>query len=249
MSKTLGASLFVKDGVKYDYCFLEAVKCMQDFADKIAVVCVESEDDTYEQLMGIKNDKTTIVHLQKELWDSVSYMQKYKLSFFSNIAHAMLDTDYFFNLQADEIVHENSYDAIRKAIETNSDGYLCSRINLWKDCNHQLNVPQERKPCSTEVIRLAKQGAYSYDDAENLIAQSTYDFVDEIQIVHYGFVRKKEIMADKIRNIQANIFGMTPDSKLDGMTDFDSTKWFTDDDLISFNNHPKIMAEWVKNRP
>ena len=249
MSKTLGASLFVKDGVKFDYCFLEAVKCLQEFADKVAVVCVESEDDTYEQLMSIKDDKTTIAHLPIELWNATQYMQKWKLSFFSNIAHAMLDTDYFFNLQADEILHENSYDTLRKAIETNHDGYLCTRVNLWKDCNHQLNVPQERKPCSTQVIRLAKRGAVSWDDAENLAVQSTYDFVDDIQIIHYGFVRKKEIMADKIRNIQANIFGMTPDSKLEGMTEFDSTKWFTDEDLIPFDNHPKLMAEWVKERP
>lgn len=247
MSKTLGGSLFIYNGISLDYCFVEAINCLKQFCDQIVVVDAGSRDGTAEMVRSMEDGKTKTMCLPKELWDSQH--GKTKLSTFSNFAHTMLDTDYFFNLQGDEIVHENSFDAIRRAIETDYPGFLCTRVNLWKDCNHQLNVPQERKPCSTEVIRLAKKGILSFDDAENLCVPATAEFVNDIKIIHYGFVRKKEIMKEKIRHMLVNIFGMGPDPKLATMDTFDWSAWFSEDDLMPFNDHPAIMKDWIAIRP
>lgn len=249
MAKSLGGSLFIKDGEKYDYCYKEAIRCLKEFCDKVAIVEVGSNDGTEKAVHDFADHRTTVINLPISLWDATDFYGKEKLTYFSNIAHSLLDTDYFFNLQGDEIVHENSYDAIRYAIETGHEGFLCTRVNLWGDCFHQLNVPQERKPCSSEVIRIAKKGYGSYDDAESLRVQCSVDFVHDIKMVHYGFVRKKEIMPKKVRNMLGNIFRIGLDPKLDGMEVWDGTKWFTEEDLIPFNDHPAIMSEWIKTRP
>ena len=249
MSKSLGGSLFIKDGEKYDYCYKEAIKCLKEFCDKVAIVEVGSDDGTEKYVHQFADHKTKVINLPISLWEATDFYAKEKLSYFSNIAHSLLDTDYFLNLQGDEIVHENSYDAIRYAIETGHEGFLCTRVNLWGDCFHQLNVPQERKPCSSEVIRIAKKGYGSYDDAESLNVQCSVDFVHDIKMVHYGFVRKKEIMPKKVRNMLGNIFQIGIDPKLDGMEIWDGSKWFTGEDLAPFNDHPAIMSEWIKTRP
>lgn len=247
MNKSLGGSIFVYQAETFDYSYKEAIACLKEMCDQVAIVDSGSTDGTAEYVRSMADEKTRILCLPNEVWQSQK--GKTKLSTFSNFAHTMLDTDCFFNLQADEIVHENSYDAIRRAIETDYPGFLCTRVNLWKDCHHQLNVSQERKPCSTEVIRLAKKGVLSFDDAENLCTPATDEFVNDIKIIHYGFVRKKEIMKEKIRHMLVNIFGMGPDPKLADMETFDWRAWFSEEDLIPFNDHPKIMQEWVKTRP
>lgn len=248
MAKSLGGSLFIYRGETFDYCYKESIECLKQFCDKVTIVDAGSDDGTSEIVRSMEDHKTKVMCLPKELWDA--QRGKTKLSTFSNFAHAMLDTDYFFNLQSDEILHENSYDAVRRAIETNEPGFLCTRLNLWKDCNHMLNVPQERKPCSTEVIRLAKHGAFSFDDAENLCTPAVTDFLDDIVIWHYGFVRKKDIMKQKVIHMQRQVFEMDHDKKLDGSPIFDWTAWFSEEDLVPIrSDHPAIMKEWVKTRP
>ncbi|MFI5220478.1 MAG: hypothetical protein ACHQNT_13415 [Bacteroidia bacterium] len=250
--KTLGGSTFIRSGNLYDYCYRESIKCLQELCDKVSVVVIETDDGTAEEVKSLADDKTKIICLPDSVWQATRHLKKEQLSYFSNIAHSALDTDYFFYLQGDECLHENSYDVIRTAIETpNPGGFLCRRHNLWKDCNHVLNVPIERRPCSAHVIRLAKRGTVSWDDAEQLYTQASEQFINEIILVHYGFVRKKEVHAAKIRNMMTQIFQQGEPQEIVGMEVFDSTKWFNDEDLLPFSieQHPKIMREWIATRP
>jgi hypothetical protein len=250
MSKTLGGFLFIKDGIKYDYNFRESIQCLCDFCDEVSVVCIESEDDTVNEVMELqaKNKKLFVEYLPLRFWEAQK--GKEKLAYFQNYAAMFLRTDYQFLLQADEILHEKSYDKVRKAMEVGHEGYLVKRLNLWETPFKVLAVPENRQPCSTAVIRLTKRGYNSYDDGENIAAPAVYDFVNEIDIWHYGFVRRKDVMVDKIKNMQCNVFGMANfDQKLVGMEIFDSTKWFSGDDLTNLNiPQPKIMNKWVLDR-
>ncbi len=251
MNKLAGISI-AKNAIKYDYCLKESILSMLGVCDYVICAYVESEDDTLPILESINASNFKILHLTEDDWNF--YNDKNRLSYITNIAIQEADRmgfQYVLYIQADEILHESSYESIRKAVESNEEAFFLNRINLWKDCNHQLNVPQERKPCSTEVIRLAKAKYRAYDDAESIAAPVKY-IIEDAYIFHYGFVRKKEVMKDKIINMQVGVFSMSNyDSKLDQCDVFNPDLWFEPEkDLIQIQiPTPKIMEEWVKKRP
>lgn len=249
MSKSLTGTLFIHNGVEFDYCFMESIRCLQEFCDEVVVVNVGSTDGTTQLLQDLvtQRAKTTILHLPTHIWDS--FHGKEKLAIFTNMALAHVNTDYYFNLQADEIVHEESYTAIRDAIETDLPAFLCRRINLWGTPFTQLCVPEGRMPCSTGIVRLAKPEYHSVGDGESIEAPTNPDFLEKIRIYHMGFVRRKEVMKRKIIHMQENVFGIDHDPKLDKAEIFDSTLWFSGDDMESVKEPlPKIIQRWALDR-
>lgn len=254
MSKKLAGVIFYYNAEMYDYCYIEAVNCLLECTDYVYVVA-GGIDETYEKTLNEfkDNERVTIIYLSTAIWDLQT--GKEKLNFFTNIGIEAAERggyEYVFQLQADEILHQKSYPEIRKAIETGAEGYMCTRVNLWQSPYLQLDVPQERKPCSTSIIRLAKTCYRSVDDAENIgVPMVEIYFEPNIRIYHMGFVRKREIMPNKIRHIQQQVFGMEhADSKLEGMEIFDPTKWFDPKtDLKPIDEPlPKLIQQWAKQR-
>jgi hypothetical protein len=247
MSKTLGGFMFMKSAKKYDYCYVQAVQSLSECCDKVSIIYFDDDCDIEDiQMLGAEN--ITYHRMEEHSWD---YLKgKTKISVFQNIAAMFLDTDYQLLVQADEVMHPDSYLAIREAIETDGDGFLCERVNLWGSPNTRLVVPQQRQPCSTFVNRLTKRGFLCYDDGENIGSPTTLEFANRIKIIHYGFVRKKEVMKAKIINMQEGVFAMGHhDPKLDGSDIFDSTLWFSGDDLAPIDfEHPSFMQKWVAER-
>lgn len=245
---TLGGALFIRNGLQYDYCFLEAMKCLEELCDEVVVLDAGSDDGTLEELSRNKSDKTMLIALNELEW--YKRHGREKLAYFQNLAKSFLSTDYYFLLQGDEIIHEDCFPYIRRAIETGSEAFMCRRMNLWKDCNHYLNVILGRQPCNTFVIRLAKINYESIGDGESINAYADYTFSEDIMIWHYGFVRKKEVMKGKILNMQDVVFEIDHDPKLDTMDVFDWSAWFSEDDLKSISQpHPKFIQNWIINRP
>jgi len=247
--KTLGGILFIRNGEQYDYSYKEAIACLQEMCDKVVLVDAGSDDGTAEIISSYNNQNTFSVCLDKSEWDKQQGREK--LAYFQNLALSFLDTDYYFLLQGDEIVHESSFPSIRKAIETNNEAFFCTRLNLWGDCNHKINVDVSKQPCSIHVIRLAKTKYKSVGDGESIDAMANTEFLNDIIIFHYGFVRKKEVMKSKIIMMQEEVFQLgLHDPKLDGSDVFDSKLWFSEKDLAPiYAEHPKFIQEWIKTRP
>lgn len=272
MAKTLTGVVFIRNGITYDYHICETIDCLVDGCDKVIVLDAGSTDGTLSMIIShirktvgdcnlhVKNDdftwsisenqdnKLTLISMRPMDWAEVH--GKEKLAYFQNIALEQVKTDYALLIQADECLHEDSWIWIREAMEHDCLGYHSHRINLWGSVDHMLDVPQERKPCSDIVLRLAKKGCMSYGDGESIEAfPVNQDYWDKIVIFHNGFVRKRAVMVDKIINMQKNVFETTPDSKLDGMQLFDPFAWFSKLDLKPVAiTHPKYVSGWILER-
>lgn len=250
---TLGGSQFVRNGIQYDYCFKESIESLLEFCDKVSVVDVGSSDGTVDVLKELesKHSNLIVTYLSNEDWERTQGEKHYKLCIFTDIAIRKLNTDYNYYQQSDEITHEKSYDAIRKAIETGFEGFLITRVNLWETPYHQLNVQGNRHPCSPYVIRLAKTKYLSCGDAESLdVPNVNESFANEIRMYHMGFVRKREVMKDKIINMQEGVFELgSHDKKLDGSDIFIPERWFGKEDLKLIDEPlPKMIQRWAKER-
>lgn len=248
--KKLGGTLFIRNGLQYDYCFVEAIKSLQEFCHEVIIIDAGSTDNSQSLLKPLEDSKTKIIYLDGSEWEREQGREK--LAYFQNKAIDNLTTEWNFCLQADEIVHEKSYDSIHRAINSGlGESYMCSRINLWGSPYYKLNVEHARMPCSKEIIRLAKTQYRSWGDGESIDAQCVMNFVNDIEIWHYGFVRKKEVMKSKIINMQCAVFGMENyDQKLNECEVFNSKLWFDGDDLAIIDSpHPKIIKEWILTRP
>jgi hypothetical protein len=248
MSKTLGGSIFIYQGATFDYCYQEAIRCLIECCDKVCIVDAGSSDETAEVVRKFESSKTKVICLPPDIWEWKK--GKEKLNYFTNIAISNLNADYNLYIQGDEILHEDSYGSVRDAIETNREGFMCRRINLWQDPYHRLNVPHNRLPCSSEIIRLAKSQYMSYGDAESIaVPNPSTQFLEDIRIYHAGFVRKRDVMKAKVIHIQEEIFGVDHDKKLDGSDLFRPELWFSEQDLTPIDEPlPRLLQSWAMAR-
>lgn len=246
--KSLGGSLFIFNGESMDYSYKEAIVCLKELCDHVQIVDAGSTDSTPDELQKLEDSKCSVLYLDGTEWKEQQGREK--LNYFTNKAIELLTTDYQINLQGDEIIHEDSFPWIRKAIETGAEGFLNRRWNLWKDSYHILNVPHNRKPCSTEIIRLTKTKYRSVGDAESIDCQAIYNFLNEIVFWHFGFVRKHDIMKKKVIHMQERVFQIERDKRLDASDVFDPMAYFSDEDLVGVHEDqlPKYIKQWAMER-
>lgn len=252
MVNKLGGTLFVKDGIKYDYCTAEAVASLKELCDEVVLLDAGSNDGTVELLKTFEDTKTKVICLPESAWNSIHGREK--LSYFTNVAISYLTTDWNINLQADEVISEHSFASIREAInKPDAEAFWVKRIDLFGDSKHYLNVPQERKPVGTEIIRLAKTKYQSIDDGQSLAAQpADWDYLNKITFFHLGFIRNKYVHTKKIKNMLVDVFQMGGnDPKVEAMGDvFDC--WglgFTKDDVQFLKEPlPKFVQAWAEER-
>jgi len=248
MNKLTGVT-FAYNAITQDYCLKESVESLKEFCDEVVILDAGSTDGTDELIKSFQDKTTRVILCDNEEWKS--QQGKYKLSYFTNKAIEQVKTGWVYYQQADEITHENSYDAIRMAIQSNIEvGYFAHRFNLWGNPNMVLNVPLDRMPCSPEIVRLTRSFCRAYDDAENLGCFASREYIEQIRIYHMGFVRDKRKHVEKIRHMQAEVFQVGVDEKLKGMEIFDGAKWFDyEKDLIPIPEPlPRIIQQWAKER-
>lgn len=256
MAKTLGGSTFVYNGISQDYSFLETLESLHELCDQVSVA-FGGDDGTAEKITAWHDSKNSgkiiMSYIAKEHWEEKKGREK--LSYFSNIAISKLTTDWNFYLQADEILHERSFENVRDAIEFDVESYLCKRYNMWQDPVSHLVVEEARKPCSDVVIRLAKSKYGCFGDGESLMAPSTnkyhlVDFPDEqaFEIYHVGFIRDPVKQVVKSRNMLVDIFGLGWDERIGEK--FDSKNFpFQGNDIQPVPLPvPKFVKQWLMIR-
>lgn len=249
--QTLGGTLFVYNGISNDYCVAEAVASLKALCDEVVLLDAGSTDGTDKLLMSFADDTTKVILLPHEEWEKQKGREK--LSYFTNIAISYLTTDWNINLQADEVIHEKSFDAIRSAIEEpNCESFWNWRINLWGNSQHLLNVDDSRKPVGDFIIRLAKAKYKSIDDAQSIDAQpANHRYITDIRIYHMGFVRSKYVHTEKIRHMLVDVFLMGGnDPKVEAMgNEFNPWIHFSKEDVVSIQEPlPIFIQEWAKER-
>jgi hypothetical protein len=254
MGTTLGGATFVYNGIKLDYCFLQTIECLIDLCDQVVIVA-GGTDGTIDAIMNRfmntpGSERVRLVSINEQQWQEQKGREK--LSFFMNMALAQLTTDWIIAVQADEVIFDRSFKRIRRAIDNDrARSYVMTRYNAWRDPLSHLTVEQSRKPCSTEVIRLARRGYQCYGDGEHLAVDAVVALdghPDSIEMYHAGYIRDNVKHVHKAYTMLVEIFGMEWDKRIGEKFDYRNFP-FTGKDISPIPLPlPSYLIGWLQER-
>jgi len=254
---TLGGTLWVRNAIELDYCVGPAIRSLAGVCDKVLVGDAQSTDGTLDLLTKLADELPNVEILGNLPWGCAdNYM---RISMLANMVREQLVTDWHLMLQADEVVHEIGYDFIRRAIglQTATEVYTMQRVNLFGSYARSIRetIPNQRKPCSDLVARLAKTHVPSFSDGESLKVEGSVEDLGKLApIMHYGYVRDIDKLIHKTKDMQGWFYG--PGSGYDTRIDkakvegrFDYRLWFEEHELGPLPyEHPKVAQSWVNER-
>lgn len=257
---SLGGSMFIHNALEFDYCITEALESLHALCDDVVILDAQSTDGTIDVLRDLKKRLPKLRLIEGAKWDCAPNFERLRI--LANEARSQLRTDWHFMLQADEVIHEDSFKYIREAINSRThNAYFCRRLNFFGDYNHYIKIhgPQENKPCGDHIIRLAKTDRPAIGDAESIgndWHSTGIAYLDKIRIFHYGLVREDAKAIKKIISMQTWFWGPTglPDARVvemdkkgDGVFDWTILKTKDMFDRLK-GDHPKFARKYVEER-
>lgn len=248
--KTLGASIAVRNGVEFDFCFEECIRSVLPVCDEVLVSDSDSTDQTRERLNALARDHSKIRLINyphtNPNGDGMWVMT------WTNWIRERLTTDYNFQIDADEVLHESAYDKIRERIQGKEVTLRLRRWNFWQDAQHVLPFG---RVCAQEVLRISPKRHWLPADIPLAQGQDAMNLDTEaldIELHHYGFLRRPEAFFKKERFLQTAFTGGF-DPKLEALSKKPDVKWMEEHPeyypLQDFTGtHPTIAHRWLRNR-
>lgn len=238
----IGSSLVAHNCIEFDYCLEAAIDSVLGVADELRIIDAASTDGTFEYLEA-RAASDSRVTIQREAW--IPNTAGRWLAELQNAARINIKSDYHFYVQADEVLHEDSYPVIR---EFAADGrcFSCPRLNFMRDNWHL--VPHGAFFAHL-VTRFGPTGAIVGGDAESLEPSFVNGpDTDAIQIFHYGLLRKAEAFFAKSKPMHI-AYGGGLNSTLERAEReklFWPDEFFKPEQLGVFSgSHPKPAHKWL----
>lgn len=252
---TLGGNVCIRNGLSLDYCFREAIESLLPICDKVYVSDGESEDGTKELLQEWANREPKLF-VSTYIWPR----PKADIDFWVNWLNANrkhIGEDFHIQLDADEVLHENSYPILEELKKnTKPSGRVslrCVRYNFWRDAK---SLIPPGHCLGHRVVRVAPTNIWLPSDGEHALGCEAISITQEsaMEIFHYGFLRKRDAYFKKSKQLHGFFFGtyddrLTEAEKSDGnwMENIKDVPWTSQ--LQGFNGtHPARMKSWLDER-
>lgn len=231
---------------------LSALPLVDEFV--IAIGKGEQGDKTLELVRSINSPKLKVIETE---WDLEAFKNGTVHAQQTDIAKAACSGDWLLYLQADEVIHEKDFQAIRsgckKAMnEPTVEGFLFNYHHFWGDYEHEI-----KSHCwYQEEIRLVRNlpEIHSWESAQSFRHITGFDgrsYRDpsgtrklrvrklDAHVYHYGWVRPPHIMSKKRQELDRIHSHQRPQYP----------SHFDYGDLSKINRfegqHPEVMNDWM----
>jgi glycosyltransferase involved in cell wall biosynthesis len=207
---TISGFTVLKNAIRFDYPFREAIRSALPMCDEFIAVVGESDDGTLEAVREIDDAKIRII---ETTWSDKVKPSMCVLAQQTNIGLHLCSGDWALYVQANEVLHEDSLPKLKDLMDRNRDdanveAILLQRLTFWGDYAHAFTAYPHRFKFSPRILR-PYIGTYSIRDAmsfavfDNFSTRGRYPrAIDSGQdIYRYGHVLTPELMEDKIRHI------------------------------------------------
>lgn len=145
----------LKDGVRLDYCFREAIRSALPLCDEYLVVLGRSEDGTREAIEEIDDPRIRIVDTE---WSSLVQPRQALLAQQTNLGLHLARGYWVLNMQAAEALHEDSVPRLRNLLEEararpEVEAVLMQRRTFYADAWHRVWVYPEAFKFVARIVR------------------------------------------------------------------------------------------------
>jgi glycosyltransferase involved in cell wall biosynthesis len=240
---------FVRNGVKFDYPFLESINSLLALCDEVVVVVGRSEDDTLECIYSLHSPKIRIL---ETIWDESIRKGGTILSQQTNLALDQVSGDWAVYLQADEVLHEQDYQTIKEAMTRYQDvseveGFLFNYKHFYGSYDY---VGDSRRWYRREIrIVRPSVGLRSWRDAQGfrIDGKKLHVKLIDAAIHHYGWVKPPEIQQLKQKTF--NKFWHTDEWVDHNVGDAYEYNYMQGGKLAKYKGtHPAVMKERVRRQ-
>lgn len=244
----------IRNGVRLDYPFLEAIRSALPICDEYVVVVGSSDDHTLEAIEGLRDPKMRVI---ESVWSDRIKPQRYVLSQQTNIGLHLCRGDWVICLQGNEVLHESSLPILARIMKKHNkdrqvEALLFERLTFWGDYHHVIAVYPERFKFTPRIVRpylgtYAVRDAMSFAVFDNFSTRGRYPrSIDTGEnIFRYGRVQSAQQYQEKLTG--AIHFAEHPETEL-------SNHYYYRDVPRQFvrrftGSHPAVMAERLKATP
>lgn len=246
---------FVRNGMKFDYPFIEAIRSILPLCDEVIVAVGKSEDNTLEMVRSI-DPKIKVI---ETIWDETIKQGGQVFASETNKAFQAIPTEYdwAFYIQGDEIIHEKYLPVIKKAMEDNLgdkkvEGLLFNYLHFFGSYDY-IGAKYSWYRREIRIVRNQKD-IFSFRDAQGFRIGANKKLgvkLVDAYIYHYGWVREPTALLEKIRsNITLYREDLTEEEKADTTTSYEYDK--ATEPVVKFQGtHPALMRDRIlrKNWP
>ncbi|NUM89285.1 MAG: glycosyltransferase family 2 protein [Bdellovibrionales bacterium] len=243
---------FVRNGVQFDYPFEESLRSLAPLVDELVVNVGKGLDATMERVARVAADFPGKFQVFESVWDEKLREEGLVLSQQTNLALARCSGDWGVYLQADEVLHEDDYTALRQSLaeslsDPRVDGLLFDYVHFYGDFQVINRNPSAYRR-EVRAIRLGR-AIESWKDAQGFRRRRTDGSMEKLRVkhsgarvFHYGWVRPPEVMKEKT-------LAMDTLYHADGGGTGDNHRYKRIYGLERFSgSHPKVMATRVKEK-
>lgn len=245
---------FLRNAVLYDYPFEESLRSLLPLCDEVIVAVGQSDDDTLQRVKAIDPK----IKVLETVWDDTQREGGRVFALETDKAFQAIPADYdwAFYLQGDEVLHEQYYPAIQKAMKDHLhnkevDGLLFNYKHFFGSYDY-VGAKYSWYRREIRIVRNNKD-IFSFRDAQGFRKKPNEKLrakLIDAFIYHYGWVRSPQALQQKI-NANASIY--RGDNTEEQMKEFLSQTVYdysaANEPVELFTGtHPALMEQRIKAR-
>jgi hypothetical protein len=242
---------FIRNAVKYDFPFLEAVTSILPVCDVIYIALGDSSDDTAGLVRSLPVEKTRII---ETVWDPGISRGGEVYARETNKAFDAIPAgyDWCFYIQGDEVLHEKYLEEVKRAMLRWKDireveGLLFNYLHFYGTYDYTGDSRHWYRR-EVRIIRNDKS-IRSYRDAQGFRknGQKLQAVPVNATIHHYGWVRHPRYMQEKVDAVQKFYAGITGEEAQKKVMEGEFDYGAHIDALARFRGtHPKVMHDRIQ---
>ena len=200
---SLSCIMIIKNGIKNGYPFIESIRSIVDIVDEFLISDGYSEDETYEYLLAA-TEKFPNVTLFRDEWSTSNFGES--IADMTNLLKARAKCDWVYNLQADEILHEDILPKIKMISTHGITSYHSVALKFLHFVGDFFHV--ETQPGYETAIRLVPNTKAFFVAEDGWTFHGDVDPIGVIEsppVFHFGWVYGKDNIYKRMNQAQ-NIY-------------------------------------------